>query len=106
VAPHDRQRLQQRAQQLERRDQQCHYALAPQSADRQPLDRNALLGHDAGLEPAAGSKPYDFARIRAQQSRQRERREHVPAGSPRHDQHRTRAHFDMLAEPRAATMAS
>ncbi len=94
---------------------QFQQALAAQAADAEPLDRDVLGRHQARLEPAARAEPDDAPRARAQHARQRQRREHVPAGAAGHDQDHRRAHESHLSllqspgpqgnRPRAAARA-
>ena len=97
----------QRAAQAKRRREPGQQALAAQPADRQPLDRNALGGDDARLETALGTEPDHLERLLAQQPRERQRREHVPAGAAGHDEDRA-AHVAprTVAEPRCSRVAS
>ena len=107
VTAHDRERLQQRAAEAKRRGEPGERALAAQAPDRELLDGDALGRDDARLEAALGAEPDDLGRLFAQQARERERREHVPAGAAGHDEDGS-AHAAprTVAEPRCSRIAS
>jgi hypothetical protein len=98
---YDAQRLQHRQADLERRREARAEVLAAQSPDGDPFDRDARLRHDARLEAETRAHPDDLDLARAQRIRDGQRREHVPAGAARHDQH-ARAHRDPLIGRRPA----
>ncbi len=86
VASYDAERLNERLREAKRRCHQSQESLPAHATDGQPLDRDAFRRNDARLETVFRSEPDDIKRLRAQQTCQRERREHVTAGAAGHDQ--------------------
>ena len=92
LAAHRRDRLPERPQQTEGRPQQSDETFAPKSADRDPLHRYASRRHQTGLDALPGSEPHHLAGALAEDLGQRERREHMSAGTACHDHDASSAH--------------
>ncbi|MBV6418546.1 MAG: hypothetical protein CMLOHMNK_03437 [Steroidobacteraceae bacterium] len=105
VPAHGAQCLGERAHEPERRGEQRGEALAAQATDRKPFDRQPCRGHQPCLDALVRAEPHDPAAARLQFARERERREHVPAGAAGHDHHGA-AHVVTVAGPRVRVAAS
>jgi hypothetical protein len=79
-------------QQSERRGEPGQQSLAAQATHAHPFHRDALRRDQPRFHAAGRAEPDDRHAARLQHAGDRERREHVAAGTTGHDQHGTCAH--------------